>query len=125
MKEAEDKKEVSNTSDIITESMQVSQIMQGLTREDLDAINVQRDKEKLIEENNALMAARAANINEEFSRTESEYSVAIDRAINARSRDPKEMKEAQEISKQYRKKEISRSERSELENQEYYRQKET
>jgi hypothetical protein len=48
MKEAEDKKEVSNTSDIITESMQVSQIMQGLTREDLDAINVQRDKEKLI-----------------------------------------------------------------------------
>jgi hypothetical protein len=71
------------------------------------------------------MAARAANINEEFSRTESEYSVAIDRAINARSRDPKEMKEAQEISKQSRKKEISRSERSELENQEYYRQKET
>jgi hypothetical protein len=125
MKEAEDKKEVSNTSDIITESMQVSQIMQGLTREDLDAINVQRDKEKLIEENKALMAARAANINEEFSRTESEYSVAIDRAINARSRDPKEMKEAQEISKQSRKKEISRSERSELENQEYYRQKET
>jgi hypothetical protein len=40
MKEAEDKKEVSNTSDIITESMQVSQIMQGLTREDLDAIYV-------------------------------------------------------------------------------------
>jgi hypothetical protein len=40
------------------------------------------------------MAAKAANINEEFSRTESEYSVAIDRVINAKSRDPKEMKEA-------------------------------
>jgi len=41
------------------------------------------------------MAARDKNIIDEFSRTESEYSVAIDRAINARSRDPKEMKEAQ------------------------------
>lgn len=69
--------------------------MQGITRDDLDAIHVQKEKERLIEENKALMAARDKNIIDEFSRTESEYSVAIDRAINARSRDPKEMKEAQ------------------------------
>ncbi len=71
------------------------------------------------------MAARASNINEEYEKTESDYSVAIDRAINARSRDPKEMKEAHDTGKYSKKKEVTRLERSELENQEYYRQKET
>lgn len=41
MKDFDEKKPETNTSDIVTESLQVSQIMHGITRDELDAINMQ------------------------------------------------------------------------------------
>lgn len=67
--------------------------MGGLTREDIDAANMQKDKKRIIEEQKQLMLAKQQAINDEYEKAESDYSVAIDRAINARSRDPKDMKD--------------------------------
>jgi hypothetical protein len=55
MREDKSAADVDGTTDVITESLAVSQIMGGLTREDIDAEKMQKDKQRIIEEQKQLM----------------------------------------------------------------------
>ena len=68
---------------------------------------------------------RKMTVLDNFEKSESEYSMNIDRVMKIRSIDPKEMKNLDPKAKDNKKKEPQRSERSDLENKEYFRQNET
>jgi hypothetical protein len=68
---------------------------------------------------------RKMTVLDNFEKSDSEYSMNIDRVMKIRSIDPKEMKSLDSKAKDTKKKDVQRSERSDLENKEYFRQNET
>lgn len=114
--------------DNISESMRLSDIMAGKTQGDIDAALQQAEKKKLLEEKRMEkeMANVTATVQEEFD-IQSEASMVIDTIIKTRNRDPREVKNEspQIVGKGGKKKEVEREERSDYENKEFFKQKET